>query len=149
MRYVERLYAPWSWWLAGAVLVAVLSAAVMAYLPLKLSLVLVAAMAIIIAGLLLVYGSITIRVSDRWLRVGVNTIEARWLGPATALTSQEAQRVSGVEADVHAHLVMRPYVSEAVRITIDDAADPHPHWIVSSRHAEDLASAINSMRENS
>ena len=37
---------------------------------------------------------------------------------------------------------LRPYLSRAVRIGIDDPADPTPYWLVSSRRPDRLAAAL-------
>ena len=49
---------------------------------------------------------------------------------------------SGVEADARAHLVLRPWVSTTVELTLADPADPVPYWLVSTRRPGALASAL-------
>jgi hypothetical protein len=38
--------------------------------------------------------------------------------------------------------MLRPYLSRAVRVEIDDPADPAPYWLLSTRHPERLAAAL-------
>ncbi len=59
------------------------------------------------------------------------------------LDAEQTRRRAGVEADARAHLVLRPYVSTAVEITLDDPADPVPYWLVSTRRPEALAAALD------
>jgi hypothetical protein len=39
-------------------------------------------------------------------------------------------------------LVLRPYIKTAVEITLNDQDDPVPYWLVSSRHPQQLAAAL-------
>ncbi|MPN07380.1 hypothetical protein SDC9_154650 [bioreactor metagenome] len=48
----------------------------------------------------------------------------------------------GAGADVQAFLATRPYIRRVVEVTLADPADPHPYWLISSRHPEELADAI-------
>ena len=49
----------------------------------------------------------------------------------------------GADADARAFLVLRPYLKRAVRVPMQDPADPTPYWLVGSRHPDALAAAIN------
>jgi Protein of unknown function (DUF3093) len=77
------------------------------------------------------------------IRVGRARIDHRYIGGATALGAEQTRRRGGTEADARAHLVLRPYVSTAVEITLDDPDDPVPYWLVSSRRPEALAAALD------
>ncbi|HZA74419.1 MAG TPA: DUF3093 family protein, partial [Propionibacteriaceae bacterium] len=79
----------------------------------------------------------------RVIRVGRALIEHRYIAGAQALDAEKTRRRAGVEADARAHLVLRPYVSTAVEITLDDPADPVPYWLVSSRRPSALAAALH------
>jgi hypothetical protein len=81
-------------------------------------------------------------VDDRGLRVGRASIEYRYLGAAVPLDADAARRRRGPEADARAFLVLRPYVSTAVEITLDDPDDPAPYWLVASRRPKALAAAL-------
>ena len=39
--------------------------------------------------------------------------------------------------------MLRPYVKTAVRVELTDPADPTPYWLLSSRHPQALASALD------
>jgi hypothetical protein len=54
--------------------------------------------------------------------------------------------VAGPAADARAYLLLRPYLKRAVKVQITDPADPTPYWLVSSRHPEALAGALNAAR---
>ena len=75
--------------------------------------------------------------------MGRAVIEHRYIGAAQALDAAETRNRSGVQADARAHLVLRPYVSTAVEITLDDPDDPVPYWLISSRRPTELAAALD------
>ena len=65
------------------------------------------------------------------------------LGAARAALDAQAMRLqAGRDADARAFLLVRPYISTGVRITIDDPGDPTPYWLLSSRRAVELAAAL-------
>ncbi len=43
---------------------------------------------------------------------------------------------------MRAFLMLRPYLSRAVRVAITDPADPAPYWLISTRRPDDLAAAL-------
>ena len=104
----------------------------------------VAAMAVA-AGIFASAGT-TIVVRPDMLLVGRAQIDHRFVGRAVALDSAATRLRAGTEADARAHLVLRPYVATAVEITLDDAADPVPYWLLSSRHPVELAAARDAAR---
>lgn len=141
-RYDERLAVPLRWWVQGSMLVASLWLALIVAVPGALAWGVTALALALLAALLRSYGSTRIVVADDELRVGRARIESRHLGVAEALDADQARRAAGVEADARAYLVLRPYLSRAVRVEITDPADPAPYWLVSTRHPEALAGAV-------
>jgi hypothetical protein len=56
----------------------------------------------------------------------------------------DAARVErGTGLDARAFLVIRGWIRDVVRVPITDAADPAPYGLVSTRHPNELAAAIN------
>jgi Protein of unknown function (DUF3093) len=86
--------------------------------------------------------SIVIIVDEKEIHVGRAIIERAYVAGCRALNAEEARRRTGVEADARAHLVLRPYIKTAVEITLDDPVDPVPYWLVSTRHPQRLAAAL-------
>lgn len=140
----ERLHVPVRWWLQGALLVASFWLAMIVAVPEGLAWGISAALMALLIIMLGAYGRAGIRVDDGWLRAGRARIELRFVVSAQALDRAETRAVSGPYADARAYLLWRPYLPHAVRIEIDDPADPTPYWLVSSRHGEALASSLNS-----
>lgn len=140
--YDERLAVPLRWWVQGSMLVASLWLALIVAVPHPLAWSVTAASMALLAGLLQAYGSARIVVADGVLRVGRARIEAHHLGRAEALDADQARRAAGVEADARAFLLLRPYLSRAVKVEVTDPADPAPYWLISTRHPEALAGAV-------
>jgi hypothetical protein len=60
-----------------------------------------------------------------------------------ALDAEAARRAAGVEADARAYLLLRPYLTRAVRVQVVDPADPTPYWLVSTRRPRTLAAVLS------
>lgn len=141
MLFRERLTVPLRWWVLAGVCAVVSAVVFGVYLgP-------VWGIGIGVAALLGAVGIFTSAAVEIWvdgagLRVGRGVVEHRYLGPATGLDREQTERRAGTEADARAHLVLRPYVSTAVEIRIDDPGDPVPYWLVSSRRPAELEAAL-------
>ena len=86
--------------------------------------------------------SFVIEVDASELRVGRAVIGREWIGPVRPLDAAGTRARSGMEADARAHLVLRPWISTAVELTLTDPADPVPYWLVSTRRPGALATAL-------
>ncbi len=140
--YAERLRVPLRWWVQGTLLVAslwlALIVAVPGWLPWLITAVALAAM----AAAFMAYAAEVVITHDE-LRAGRAHIDLRYLGQTTPLDAEETRRLAGVDADARAFLLVRPYVSTAVRVEINDPADPAPYWLLSTRRPEVLAQALS------
>lgn len=144
--YAERLRVPPWWWLMVVLFVLSLAVALFAYLPAAVAAVVTAALGGGATLLLLGYGRSELRVTPEALTVGTNRLEARWIAEVEALDGESARSALGPAADHRDFLHTRPYITGAVRVRLDDPADPHPCWIVSSRRPDELAKAILEMK---
>jgi hypothetical protein len=147
--YDERLGVPLRWWVQGVMLVATLWLALVVAVPGPAAWVCTAVALALLTLLLVSYGGARVSVADGWFRAGRARIEAVHLGTATALDPEETRRVAGPEADARAYLLLRPYLKRAVRVEITDPADPTPYWLVSSRHPDELAKAVQGLADSS
>lgn len=143
--YEERFRLPWWWWAIGAALTVSIGVAVMAYVPWQVGTGIVVAFGVAVFAILFGYGNTRVVVTDQHLSVGRYRIERQYLAGAEAFTGAEAAQVSGPGADHRDLLVTRPYLPGLVRITLADPADPHPHWLISTRHPEAFARAVDAM----
>ena len=144
--YHERLNVPLRWWAQGTMLVASLWLAVVVALPGPAAWVVTGIAMGLLAVCLFWYGDARVVVADGWFRAGRARIETSYVGEVAALDAEEARRVAGPAADARAYLLLRPYLKRAVKVQITDPADPTPYWLVSSRHPEALAGALNAAR---
>lgn len=147
MTYTERLSVPWTWWLVGAAFEVAIAIAVLAYLPLEAGLAVCGLFLVAVIAGLLAYGATKIEVDAHGLSVGRYRLEASYLSGAEAFEAEAAREALGPGADPRAFLFTRPFLNDLVRVDLDDAADPHPCWLVSTRHPAKLAAAINALRQ--
>ena len=144
--FIEHRHVPMWWWAIIAFFVFSAGFATWWYLGLRDAALLTAGIGLIVGWIVFVWGRSPVRVGGDALSVGPNRIEWRWVGAATALNRDETERVLGPDADPRAFLQMRPWLHEAVRLELDDPADPHPYWLVGTRDASALRAAINTAR---
>lgn len=142
--YREKLWA--SPWLFVATAL-VIPASLLVFLPISMTAGIVTA-AVLYAGCvaMLVLASPVVQVKAGELQAGRARISTELLGEATAFSGEEARQERGPRLDVRAWLLIRGWVDPVVRIPIVDATDPAPYWLVSSRHPQKLAAAINESR---
>ena len=144
--YSERLSVPSTWWLLAAAFVASVWLALAVALPALAVYSITAVVAGLTAALLLGYGRTRITVDSSGVAVGRARLEWSACGPVQALDADTTRRTHGVDADARAYLVTRPYLRRAVRLGVDDPADPTPYWLVSTRRPDDLAAAVEASR---
>jgi hypothetical protein len=141
--YTERLHVPLRWWAQATMALAAVWLAFFVSVPEWLAWAGTGVLLACVFGLFAWVGSARIEVRDGILYAGPARIELQHLGEVEALDKEATRRVHGVDADARAFLCMRPYIYRAVRITIEDPADPTPYWLVSTRHPRTLAAALN------
>jgi hypothetical protein len=141
MLFHERLTVPAVWWLLAGLFALSVLLAVGAYLgPIWAAGTTVATL--LVAAAIFASASIVISVDTDQIRVGRASIEHHYIAGCRALDAEQTRRRGGVEADARAHMVLRPYVKTAVEIILDDPDDPVPYWLVSTRHPQRLAAAM-------
>jgi Protein of unknown function (DUF3093) len=149
VEYDERLSVPFRWWVQGTMLVASLWLAMVVALPTTAAWAITAvAMAALALGLV-TFGAARVSVEGAHLRAGRARIAALHLGRSSALDAEATRRISGVEADARAYLLLRPYLKRAVQVEIVDPADPTPYWLISTRHPDELARVLTELTESS
>lgn len=147
--YAERLRVPLRWWAQGTMFIATFWLAMIVALVEKAPLLPWAITGLLLAGLALFlrsYGGARLVLEDDWFHAGRARIELEHLGPAEALDADATRHVSGPGADARAYLLLRPYLKQSVKVAITDPADPAPYWLLSSRHPQALAGALNAAR---
>jgi hypothetical protein len=139
--YRERLDVPLMWWVITGLFALSLLVAFAFYLGIWWGI--GAGLAcLLVMGAVFAFAAAVIEVTEAQLVVGRSRIDLCYLAGARALDAAQTRRRAGVEADARAYLVLRPYVPTAVEITLDDADDPVPYWLVSSRRPRAFAAAL-------
>lgn len=94
------------------------------------------------------YGRALVAVGPKGFTAGRATLPAWAIGEVAALDAAAARAARGRDADPRAYLLIRSYAPGAVRVEVDDPDDPVPYWLVSTRHAERLATALRTARDH-
>lgn len=86
--------------------------------------------------------STPIHVDDRVLRAGRARLPLAVIAHVTALDA-EGMREARRHGDPRDYLVLRAWSSRrGVAVVLADPHDPHPRWVVSTRHPDRLAQAV-------
>ena len=144
--YRERLHAPWPVWFVAVVLAGSLG---IAYgFPLGLTAGVVSfAVVLGLAALLLLGAAPVVVVDDLVLRAGKARLPLRYVGRIAPLTTEQTREVRGPRADPAAYLCTRGWISRSILVEVEDPDDPHPYWLISTRHGERLAPILAAGRD--
>ncbi len=88
-----------------------------------------------------------VEVSGGELRAGQAHLPLALLGPARQLADEELRAALGPDLDARAHVCLRGWIRTAVRVELEDPADPTPYWIVSTRRPAALLAALAAGRQ--
>lgn len=146
-QYEERLSIPIIWWLMVLTFAGSLVVAVWAYLGMGWGLATALATVVLAALVFVPWGRTPVRIDDRGVTAGIAVLEWPYVGAAEALDADAAARALGPQANAAAYFLTRSYTRGAVRIDVEDAADPHPYWLISTRHPQRVAELVNARRE--
>ena len=142
MTYSERLKVPALWLVVAALGLLSLAVAVFAYLPVGQSAAFTGLAVVGAAAGLYAYGRTPLTVDGEAFTAGRYRLERSYIADAEAITGADAAHAVGPGADYRAFLFTRPFIRDVVKVTLDDPADPHPYWLVSTRDAAALAAAL-------
>jgi Protein of unknown function (DUF3093) len=140
--YDERLGVPLRWWALATMFLASVLLAFLVALPPAFAFGSVGVMLAGVVALFVGYGSAHVTVADSELVAGQARIPVGFLAEPVALDQEATRRITGVEADARAFLVIRPYLKRSVKVLVTDPADPTPYWLVQTRHPRRLAQAL-------
>ena len=137
--YHEVLRPPPRWWALALSLVVAVWWCFLVATPLVVACVAGVAATGVVGVLLVRYGAVRVVADADGLRAGAAVLPWRHVGTVEVLDAAQTRTLLGVGADARAYLVVRPYCPEAVRVEVDDPRDPTPYWVISTRHADELA----------
>lgn len=148
MTYRERLSAPASYWIIALFFgLTFVTAVGMRFGPwVAVSAAVITTVGIAVA--LILMSRTVIRVEEDGLHVGDAFLEWPYTGALTIRDRSATRDRLGVDANAAAWVVQRPYIDGSVEVEVQDAADPHPYWLVSTRNPAQLAAAIERVRRD-
>lgn len=138
--YVEKLRPTLTWWFVAAFLSSMTAA--MVYPVWHVGAIIVPLVVFALAAVWLSTMGAKILVTDKHFYAGRAHIERSFITDVEPLGKQAAFQARGPQLDARAFLMIRPWVKQAVRVHIDDPADPTPYWVVSTRRPAALARAL-------
>jgi hypothetical protein len=148
VRYRERLWVPWWWWLVGLAVSALLATEVnmgVRALPDWLPYAMSAAAAV---GVLLWLSRTEVQVSAAGAEVELRAGPAHLPVSAVRRTAEIPRTAKsaalGRQLDPAAYVVHRTWVGSMALVVLDDPDDPTPYWLVSCRHPDRLLAALRS-----
>lgn len=140
--YSERLYLAWWAWPLPIGAAVLLAAEVHMGHPGLRSWLPYAILLPLVAGVLVLTGRTSIRVTGAQLRVGDARLPTQFAGEVEVIDRAHKRRALGPDLDPAAYLVHRAWIGPMVRVHLTDPDDPTPYWLFSTRHPERLARAL-------
>ncbi len=150
-RFSERLTVPWWSWPAGLALAGFASAEIFLGANPEINWIPYAILIPLTVFGLLRLSSVRVRVDvadslTPELRVDDAHIPVSFITEVNVIDAPTKRELLGPLAAPNVFVVDRPWIGRAVRVVIDDPADPTPYWVISSRKPEALAQAIVAAR---
>lgn len=138
----ERLLPPW--WVAaiGFALVGMVAVAYGAALSAPVGWLILAAGVGTVCWLLWTTSPV-IEVTESHLTAGRARLPRSSIAGAITLTGEQVRAERGPAADARRFILLRSWrASTGVLVTLDDETDPHPSWLLTSRHPDRLVRAL-------
>jgi Protein of unknown function (DUF3093) len=146
VEYRERLRTPW-WWYPVGLAVAVVLAAEFHVSGLRLTdwipFGTLLPLAVLIVWSL---GRNQLIVRDGEVLVRGAHLPVRFISGVVALDARTLRRVVGREGDPAAFVSIRPWIGPGVQLWLDDADDPTPYWVLSTRHPDEVVRILRRAR---
>ena len=152
VRYRERLWVPWWWWLPGFGLAIIVAYEVNLGIRSLAIWVPYAVLLPVAAAVLVWFGRMEVRVVSTSGTEGATT--ELWVGSAhlpvsvisrSAVVPRSAKSAAlGRQLDPAAYVVHRAWVAAMVLVVLDDPEDPTPYWLVSCRKPDRVLAALRS-----
>jgi hypothetical protein len=143
--YRERLRTPWWWYPVALALASVLAAEfqISGDLAPFIPWIVLPVFALVVTWSL---GRSQLEIRDGELRIRRAHVPLEYITTAIRLDQRSLRRLVGRDGDPLAYVSIRPWIGPGVQLILDDADDPTPYWVVSSRHPELVVKVLNERR---
>lgn len=142
--YREKLYP--AWWLIVAIFL-VVPTSILLFFPLSILVGTVTGLTLWLGTVgLLWWTSPRLSIDQGVFRAGRSMIGHEHVANVEAVSADQARDEKSVKLDARAWLVLRPWITPAVKITVNDPDDPTPYWLVSTRNPDAVVEAWQSVR---
>lgn len=148
VRYRERLWVPWWWWLPGLGLAALIALEVnqgVKALPNWLPFAVLLPVAVVV---LLWLGRTELRVTggdgETELWVGGAHLPVSVVARSAEVPRSAKSAALGRQLDPAAYVVHRAWIGPMALLVLDDPDDPTPYWLISARHPDKVLAALAS-----
>ena len=94
------------------------------------------------------FTALRIEITDQELRVGRAHIDRKYLGKVTALDSTMMSHFLREGINPSAYHAVRFWVKTGVKVEINDASDPTPYWLISSKKVSEVTKYLENFIEN-
>ncbi|WP_370332609.1 DUF3093 domain-containing protein [Mycolicibacterium hippocampi] len=148
VRYRERLWVPWWWWLPGLGLAALIALEVnqgVKALPNWLPFAVLLPVAVVV---LLWLGRTELRVTggegETELWVGGAHLPVSVVARSAEVPRSAKSAALGRQLDPAAYVVHRAWIGPMALLVLDDPDDPTPYWLISARHPDKVLAALTS-----
>lgn len=145
--YRERLLVPVAYWLLAVPVVVLLGAEAYFLVGGFVPPLVIGVLAVIVATFLVHWSVAVVEVTGTVLRADGDTLALSEVSEVVALDDRQSAALRGPRADPAAHILLRPYLKRAVYIGLADQSEGVPYWLVSTRHPDELAAAIERARD--
>lgn len=146
--YRERLLPHWWVWIVALLPVTMLSIAYGSALGARAGLI-VAALGVALTVWLLWISAPVTTVSADALQVASARLPLTSIGEVTVVDRPGIADLRGPGGDARLFVELRPWSARgAVLVNLDDADDPHPAWLISTRHPARLQDSLNARIES-
>ena len=148
VRYRERLWVPWWWWLPGLGLAALIALEVnqgVKALPNWLPFAVLLPVAVVV---LLWLGRTELRVTsgdgETELWVGDAHLPVSVVARSAEVPRSAKSAALGRQLDPAAYVVHRAWIGSMTLLVLNDPDDPTPYWLISARHPDKVLAALTS-----
>lgn len=147
VRYRERLSVPWWWWFPGLGLAALIAVEANQGIRALPNWAPFAVLLPVAAVVLVWFGRTEVRVlgeagGDVELWVGAAHLPMSVVSRRAEVPRSAKSAALGRQLDPAAYVVHRAWVGPMVLLVLDDADDPTPYWLVSTRHPDKVLAAL-------